>query len=271
MKKIFVFSAVMLFILFAFAQNLTAVFTGVPLTEGKEKESVEVFQKFSSYKASDVERKIREAEKKRQEEIEKYNSEDALKKRIEETLLNLKKGKISLRKVFSGTCFVGDSLLNGLEVYNILNADKLITQVSARLDHLEDNVKKIVSSNPEVLILHYGLNMLWEDEVGTQWFIDDYSELVLKLKKALPYTRIIISSIFPVNSEVVTDEIFTHITRHNKALKKMCKDIGVEFLDSSGLVEQCREYYGPDGIHFNASFYSEKWLPYIVKNKGITG
>ena len=190
---------------------------------------------------------------------------------LEEVLSKLKNGKISLRKIFADTCFVGDSLLNGLEVYNILNSDRLITQVSARLDHREDNIKKIKAKNPEVLILHYGLNMLWEDETGTQWFIDDYSELILKLKKALPDTRIIVSSIFPVDEEIVTDELFTHIPRHNTALEKMCKKIGVEFLDSTKLVQSSPEYYSPDGVHFKASFYSEKWLPYIVESKGIIG
>lgn len=267
MKKILAFFTVLVIVVFAFAENFAGIFSAVPFPSDKKKPDREIFSLFSAFTAADVEKTIREEEKKRKESI----PEDTKKKLIEETLKKLKNGKISLRKVFSSTCFVGDSLLNGLEVYNILSADKLITEVSARLDHLEDNIKKITKTNPEVLVLHYGLNMLWEDETGTQWFIDDYSTLIKKIKKALPYTRIIVSGIFPVDTEIVTDEIFSHIPRHNTALKKMCKDIGVEFLDSTALVEECAEYYGPDGIHFVADFYSEKWLPYIVENKGITG
>ena len=271
MKKTAAFITVMLLLCCAFGRNFISIQAATPYRIHSEKADISVLEKLSSHKAADIEKKIREAEIERKKQQEAYNSEEAKNKRIKETLASLKKGKISLRKVFADTMFVGDSLINGLEVYSILNDDNLITEVSARLTHLEDNLKKIASANPEVLVLHYGLNMLWADETGTQWFIDDYSELVIKLKKALPYTRIIVSSIFPVNDNVVEDEIFTHIPRHNKALKKMCADTGVEFLDSTKLVNSCEKYYSPDGIHFDASFYSEKWLPFIIENKGITG
>ena len=266
MKKTLIFIFVMLLVFSAFGHNFTAVVADSPYRTHDERADISIFKKLSSFNASDVEKIIREAEIERQKNV----SEEKQKKKIEDTLKGIANGKISLRKVFADTMFVGDSLINGLEVYNILNNDLLITEVSARLTHLEENLKKIASANPKVLVLHYGLNMLWTDETGTQWFIDDYSKLVLKLKKALPYTRIIVSSIFPVNEEDADDEIFTHIPRHNKALKKMCEDTGVEFLDSTELIKDCKEYYSPDGIHFVAKFYSEKWLPFIISDKGIT-
>lgn len=266
MKKTVFFVFIMLIVLSFFGQNLTATVAVAPYKTHDEKPDTSVFERLSAFKAADVEKIIREAEIERQKNV----SEDKQKKKIEETLKKLKNGKISLRKVFADTMFVGDSLINGLEVYDILNNDLLITEVSATLSHLEDNIGKITAANPKELVLHYGLNMLWADETGTQWFIDDYTELILELKEALPYTRIIVSSIFPVDEEIVTDDIFTHIPRHNKELKKMCKNIGVEFLDSTELLEEDNEYYGPDGIHFVAKFYSEKWLPFIVENKGIT-
>ncbi len=267
MKKTVIYLAVMLLIFSVFWQNFTAVVAESPYQIQEENIDTSILKKLSAVKAKDIEELIRVAE----EELERQLSEELQKKQIAETLLNLKNGKISLRKVFADTCFAGDSLINGLEVYNILNKEKLMTQISARLSHLEESINKIVSANPKVLILHYGLNMLWTDETGTQWFIDDYRELVLKLKKALPHTRIIISGIFPVDKEVAQDEIFTHIPRHNEALKKMCADLGVEFLDSTALVNSSKEYYSTDGIHLIGSFYSEKWLPFIVENKGITG
>jgi len=271
MKKAVAFFAVMLIVLSVFSQNLFSFANNVSPHESKEKEYPEVLERFSVFKASKGEKRIREAEEARKRELERLLSEEKKRKRIEQTLSNIKNGKTSLRKVFANTCFVGDSLINGLETYNILNSDKIISQVSARFSHLEDNIKKIISLNPKVLILHYGINMLWFDDTGLGWFIDDYSELVKKLKKQLPHTRIIVSGIFPVNEEVATDGIFIRVPDHNLAIEKMCKEIGVEFLDSTELVLGCKEYYGSDGIHFSASFYSEKWLPFIVENKGIIG
>lgn len=271
MKKALSFFVVMLLIVSSFSQNLISFITDISPFEGKEKEYAAVLERFSVFKASKVEQQIREAEEARRKELERLLSEELKRKRIEQTLADIKSGKTSLRKVFANTCFVGDSLINGLETYNILNSDKIISQVSARFSHLEDNLKKIITLNPKVLILHYGINMLWSDDTGLRWFIEDYSELVRKLKDNLPHTRIIVSSIFPVNEELAGDVIFERIPIHNTALKNMCKEIGVEFLDSTELVKECEEYYGSDGIHFSAGFYSEKWLPFIVESKEIIG
>ena len=271
MKKVIAFLAVVLIVASMLSYNLSAYITNVSPYEGKEKEYPEVFERFSVFKASKVEQKIRKAEEEKRKELERLLTEEKKRKRIEQTLADIKSGKTSLRKVFANTCFVGDSLINGLETYNILNSNKIISQVSARFSHLEDNIKKIVSLNPKILVIHYGINMLWPDDTGLGWFIDDYTELVEKLQKQLPDTRIIISGIFPVDEAVATDSIFERIPAHNKAIKKMCNKLGVEFLDSTELVKGCKEYYGSDGIHFNAKFYSEKWLPFIVENKGIVG
>ena len=271
MKKVIAFFVVMLIVVSVFSQNLESYIANVSPYEGKESENASVLERFSVFKASKVEQKIRQAEEAKRRELERLLSEEKKRKLIEQTLADIKSGKTSLRKVFAGTCFVGDSLINGLETFDILNSEKIISRVSARFSHLEDNIKKIVSLNPKVLIIHYGINMLWPDDTGLGWFIDDYTELVNKLKKQLPHTRIIISSIFPVDEEKATDEIFERIPVHNQAIKKMCKTIGVEFLDSTELVLGCKDYYGSDGIHFSAKFYSEKWLPFIVENKGIIG
>ncbi len=271
MKKVVAFFAVLLIVLSVFSRNLISFVDNVSPHEGKETEYSEVLERFSAFKASKVEKKIREAEEARRKELERLLSEEKKRKRIEQTLLNIKSGKLSLRKVFAGTCFVGDSLINGLETFNILNSDKIISQVSARFSHLEDNMGKIISMNPKVLILHYGINMLWPDDTGLGWFIDDYSALVRELKASMPHTRIIVSGIFPVDEERATDEIFERIPAHNAAIEKMCKDIGVEFLDSTELVLGCKDYYGSDGIHFSSGFYSKKWLPFIVENKEILG
>lgn len=272
MKKVIAFFGIMLLVVLMLSQNLVAFFENAsPDYEGKERENTGVLELLSSFKASAVEKKIREAEEARRKEIERRLSEEYKKLRIEETLANIKSGKTSLRKVFANTCFVGDSLINGLEIYNIINPDKIISQVSARFSHLEENLDKIIAINPKNLILHYGINMLWPDDTGLGWFIEDYTELVVRLKKELPHTRIIISGIFPVNEEKASDEIFERIPAHNAAIKKMCKDVGVEYLDSESLVLDSKEYFGSDGIHFSSGFYSQKWLPFIVESKGIIG
>jgi len=68
---------------------------------------------------------------------------------INKIIKKLDEGKTTYRKIFKDVYIVGDSLMNGLECYNILNSNRLITQVSASLYHLSGNVKKIVKASPD--------------------------------------------------------------------------------------------------------------------------
>ena len=266
MKKIIGFVAVVIMLTAALVFNFTQSRTPVVTDGNLPRIHPEVLDSFSEYKASEIEKIIRENERIR---FEQYGG--STKKQIEETLDGLKKGQTTLRKVFTSTYFVGDSLMNGLEVYGILNPDRLVTQVSASLYHLSSNINKIISANPRVIILHYGINMISTEKSDRDSFINQYTSLIKQLKKALPDSRIIVSGLFPVVRTVATDARFGQVGAYNKALVAMCESLGVEFLDSTEMMKSCTDYYGGDGIHLSAGFYSDKWLPFIVESKGIIG
>ena len=48
----------------------------------------------------------------------------------------------------------------------------------------------------------------------------------------------------------------------------MCKKLSVEYLDSSEVVKENKQYNAKDGIHYAKPFYGN-WLAFIMKNKGI--
>lgn len=200
-----------------------------------------------------------------------YYSSAPTKVEIKNVLKQLSKGKTTYRKVFKDVYIVGDSLMNGLEAYNILNSNRLITQVSASLYHLSDNVKKIVKKAPPVLILHYGVNMISTNKNQLNTFISMYTKLIKQIKKGSPDTRIIVSGLFPVDSDVATAKRFTKIGTYNKALKKMCSELKIEFLDSTPVLKAHPECYGGDGIHLSKAFYEKYWLRFIIEEKGIVG
>lgn len=186
-----------------------------------------------------------------------------------ENLALLEQGKTTYKKLFKNVCIAGDSLMDGLKSYGILNKKRLFTQVSASLWHLEDNIKKIVKKKPGVLILHYGINMLGNDEESLAGYIEMYTKCIKKLKKALPDTRIIISSIFPVDREIATRKELGRIGKYNKALKKMCKKQKVDFLNNTPLFKEIEYMYGRDGIHLPEAFYRDHWLKYIIEEMEI--
>lgn len=202
------------------------------------------------------------------EKIRNYVPETKEQK-VQKLLKKLDKGKITYRKALKDVYIVGDSLMNGLECYNILNPNKLLTQVSASLYHLSDNIDKIKSLEPPILLLHYGVNMIGTKDSHLEFFISMYTDIIKELQEALPDTRIIISSLFPVDRSIATGKRFENIHKYNKALKKMCKELNVDFLSNAGLFKDIEYCYGSDGIHFSEKFYRNYWLRYLIEKMEI--
>lgn len=192
-----------------------------------------------------------EAKKKEEEHLEKYNN----------TMNALANGKTSFRVLFSDTLIVGDSLMQALAMSDALDSSNVISMVSASLFHLEENIGNIVANSPRNLVLHYGINMLEENEEQMNWYISMYEDLLKEIRKQLPDTKIYISSIF-----MLLDETKFHrswIEKYNNELKKLSEKLNVIYLDNTELLPGDGSYYGTDGIHVQKTFYTEKWLPHL--------
>ena len=226
-------------------------------------------ERFENVDVGKVELKIQAAELKRLQALEQKNR----RLRLEEILRLLDAGKLSYRKAMKDVYIAGDSLMEGLELYDILNSNHIFAQVSASLSHLEENFNKIVSIRPPVLILHYGLNMIAADDAHAQSFIRKYTSLIKVLQKALPDTRIVVSLLFPVDRKVASAKRFGAIGKYNKLLRQMCADLGIEALDSKPAFYEngtfTTRYYGKDGIHLSASFYRNVWLRPVIRTLEI--
>lgn len=183
---------------------------------------------------------------------------------LDELLLKIENGTTTYRSVFKNVFIVGDSLMNGLSNYDILNEDNMITKVSANLYHLQDNIETIIEEDPEILILHYGLNHVEEESVQCTRFVNLYASILQELIEGLDGTRIIVSSIFPVNLEINTDAKFLTIENYNDAMQEMCDELGIEFLRTDvSLFEE--DFYDVDGIHMMKKFYTTCWLDYVIE------
>lgn len=204
-----------------------------------------------------------------QKELSDKQAESQKQAKKKEILEKLDKGELSYRNLFKDVYIMGDSLMNGLEVYDVLNSNNLITQVSASLYHLNDNIDKMVGMKPEILIIHYGLNHVEDAPQQPANFISLYGRIVAKIKESLPDTRIIVSGIFPVDTDKARDKHYKRIDAYNDAIEEMCNQLGVEYLDNTAAFRNAEEYYAGDGIHLNGDFYQERWLRHIVAEKEI--
>ena len=220
-----------------------------------------------SYAAVSVEKadKAVAAAKEKQEEIMEY---EAIRGLIEKQIKLIESGKLSYRKVFSNVYFAGDSLMEGLEAYSILNSNHIFAKVSASLSHLESVMPNIISVRPEILILHYGLNMIGDQQYHVDSFISQYTKDIQKLQKKLPDTQIVVSLLFPVDTSVATANRFKYVSRYNSRLIEMSKELGVGYLDSSSVFVG-HDFYGADGIHLSYSFYHDYWLKFIMREMEI--
>lgn len=242
---------------------------GLPKYSDDCSKGVSVLKNYDNQSVEAIDKKVARVQLEKAQRRQEAIDGEQLRKAVEESIKRIDKNKLSYRAVFSNVTIAGDSLMNGLEAYDILNKSRLVTKVSASIYHLNDNISNIVSKHPQVLILHYGLNHIADSQQMANNFTSQYAKIIQKLKKALPDTRIIVSLIFPVDTNKATAKRFKYVSMYNKTLIKMCNEIGVEYLDSTSVFKGHKEFYGADGIHLSAAFYRNYWLKFIMRDKGI--
>ncbi len=203
------------------------------------------------------------------EEYLKQQTENNIKKQIEDTIKKIEKGKLTYRELFSDVYVCGDSLVAGLSSFGLVNGNHLMARVSANLKDLRENLPRIKRAKPKILILHYGINHISSKKGKDEQFANNYRKLIKQIKESCPKTRIIISLLFPVDTNIAKDVRFTAVDRFNKALKKMCEEEGIEYLDNSSLAKQCSEYTKGDGIHMERDFYTKFWGKHIIREMRI--
>lgn len=171
---------------------------------------------------------------------------------------------------FKDVLISGDSMVEAISEYSILNSANIIAKVGAGIPYLNDNIGAIVSANPKILILHFG-----ENQIGTtaqaSSLINQYKKVIKTIQSKLPSTKICIDGMFPVEPVAYKHNSYLkNIDYYNNALKKMSDDVGVKFIDYTSLWKSfTKDYYDGDGMHPKYSFYTEQYLPYIAQEAGI--
>lgn len=177
-------------------------------------------------------------------------------------ILEIKDG--NFRAAFDDIIIAGDSIVEAISAYGILDDDQVLAEIGAHTWHLSKVTDQIVSSNPKYLILHYGENELDELEMAP-YFIGRYRDCIETLKEELPDTVIFVDSIFPVQEKAYNSEPYTvNIPYYNELIREMADDLDVIYIDYDPFWEALEtDYYEPDGIHPVMSFYTEEYLPYV--------
>lgn len=160
----------------------------------------------------------------------------------------------SIKERFSGAVVLGDSVAEGFEEYDILNASSVAAEIGVHLDELDGQITKVKELSPSILFLYLGMNDVTATNGDVDRFISEYKSVLTRLREEVPDAHIFVNSIFPVQEKALEEEpLLEKIPEYNDALKELCDSETVAFIDNTGLVSE--QDYEQDGIHFKAEFY----------------
>lgn len=160
----------------------------------------------------------------------------------------------SYKEKFASSVVMGDSITEGFSEYDVLNASSVVSKIGVHLDELEEQVQQVKDLDPQVIFLSYGMNDVISTAGDTDQFLQEYEALVEQIRDEVPNAHIYVNSIFPVTDSAVQKEPeLAQISEYNTALREMCDDMQVGFIDNTEIAED--QYYEEDGVHFKAEFY----------------
>ena len=160
--------------------------------------------------------------------------------------------------LFENYAVLGDSRAVGFSYYHFLRDDRVFAAGGNTIRDIPDLIKDLKAIAPATIYLCYGLNDTgvghWEngEEYGKE-----LRSVFDKLKKALPDTQIVASSILPATEAALqANPVWRKIPDFDKALEQACKEKGVIYVDNSELVEKYMStLYDEDGVHLRPAFY----------------
>lgn len=161
---------------------------------------------------------------------------------------------------FQGTFILGDFIAQGAYEQGVLDESfVLATNVSCVHDpdgtDVTTYIEEAVQAKPKVLFVELGINDTIVDGGNVRGFESDFRELISKLKKQLPDTRLFVNSILPVQQKAIDENPgYAKAEEYNQCLKTICKEEKLVFIDCTDLVKD--ELYKGDGKHMTKDYFT---------------
>lgn len=169
---------------------------------------------------------------------------------------NIALDKIPNRKYFEDSVFMGDSMTEAIEYYDILPPSNVVATVGRNTMTAREDVALLKNLSPSRLFLWYGQNDLSIFSTADE-FTKSYQVLIDEIRKVQPEAEIVLLSISPVTEEAVANQpelAPQRMADFNAALKTLAEERGYFFIDVGTVMED--EFFEPDGIHVTPPFYT---------------
>jgi hypothetical protein len=177
--------------------------------------------------------------------------------------------RIRYQRMFSSSVILGDSLTEGLTVYNWLTEATVFAQVGGSVVYGEENFQKAASTYPKYAFFAFGMNDMGNYSGDASAFIEQYTKLLKGFQKTSPKTRILVNSISTPTEDAIKDNSsIGHYKEFNEAIKQMCKDNNYTYIDISEILPSHPDLYAGDGIHADPSYYPV-WMDKMIESAGM--
>ena len=179
---------------------------------------------------------------------------------------------------FADAAFVGDSLTQGLQLYDILDTNVIANRgINLESIYKADKIRvaegytsvfaELERIQPAKIYIQLGMNdIAWRTEKD---FTRLYGELIDKVHNEFPEAELYIQSIFPVTNWYALEDNGINnekVVTFNQHLLELCVEKGCHYLDvHSALMDEngvLPDAASPDGIHLNAPYY-KNWFNYL--------
>lgn len=182
---------------------------------------------------------------------------------------------------FDDALFVGDSITEGIKLYDVMNNATVLSDVGVNLNDIYTKevietadgrkipiMEASASCNPGKIYLLMGINSIAADEES---FRASYGRVVETLMTQHPNAIVYIQSILPVTAayearpNAVADN--AKIDRYNAIIKELAAEKGVYYLNVAEIFKDAdgclyASASPKDGIHFGSAWY-RKWFDYL--------
>lgn len=199
-------------------------------------------------------------------EIKKLESKNVIE--LEKKINNMAKQSLKdrdFKSIFSNSVIMGDSISEGLIGYGILNKSSVVAVKGRNTSTAMKDIPTTINLQPANVFLTYGMNDIGYFSGNIENFIKQYKKMVDEIKNSLPQTDIYITGILPVQQKAINKQrLYTKLDQFNDALKVMCNENGLTFVETKDLLSEDSKYYEPDGIHVKMGFYPI-WLNELAK------
>ncbi len=180
---------------------------------------------------------------------------------------------------FDDAAFVGDSITEGIKLYEIMSNATVVAARGINLDTVftDDQIRTtggnttvmgaLEAAAPKKIYIMFGANGVgWFTE---QHFTDTYTKFVQAVKEQHPDSEIFLQSILPVTQEFddSRDDISNaKINAYNELVVAIAEKEEVHYLDVASAFKDDKgclpEDSNGDGMHFGGVYYN-KWFDYL--------